>query len=1013
MLEPNALVPGSDPYHDESHYPDFESFTVGWTVDGEGGGATKNYKAHSSNLYTMRDYKCSEGDCAFAAIRAKLDKPPAKRNKTIRRELGIPGGNVTLADLERLSIFFNVAIEVYAEGTSVEEEFDDSQGNRFVGRHSHQLVQAWAPADAAADMPSVCMRLHEDHYSLIVEFKDIPETAYCPITGDYGFGEHAPYTEAQIKRRLREQGRIYVEAAEVSRQKRTKAERQKLLEEYKKKHPELPQKKLLARFRHEYPSKKEDEYKTRILVFDFETIWDPERHDEVRPYAVAWYDFPADTEATAISGELEPDVHFATGLGTCVYDLLDYIDDAPEDVKFILAGFNSARFDNYILAKAAQGRERLSRIFATGNTIRGLWLGRHESLDVAKLCPGATLKKCCEDFKTSPAKVDGFKHEVPQNAFLEGRLGEWIEGNRAQLEHYNKYDVLSTASLLIKLASTLKEIINIDVLAGEAQTIGGAAWKAYERHAKNEGRVKFPAETRELDEFYRSGIVGGRVQNFKKSGHIEMGKVRMVDVTSLYPTAMHGQNKHLIPPETMYGLYPRGKPIKTNAYMPGKIGFYTVTVKKQPARNVLPLRQPDGRLDWRYRGEFKTVTTQASIELLRRHGGEVEVHSGVYFRSADDRTFSSFLEPIFAAKDEEDRLAAKDAKKIAEIKKLKLPKEEEDERIAVVKRESKANPSRRNALKLIMNSLSGKTAQRNFEERVVLATGSAKLLAENAKMRDGASIWIPLCGHTCILVGLKPVDKVYNKRSAKPSYLAALIYEYSRTYMYELLISKYDVQYMDTDSALMTEEEYSRFRADYPELDFVTQQRPKKLGDLEEELGEPKNAEAILLGPKEYLVHNHDNGKQKARLKGVNMLPDEETKMTRDRLMTGPKPKSTREAYEIYKSLPAIKPLELFRGLAKGETQRVLCSQIQRSLAGPEASAFALTQRFLVKELKPRTTHTDEVPVMRTEIYRQGGSDEENEDVDLFDPECIVRVRAFTKGTWQAASRSARGLGTP
>lgn len=904
MLEPAALVPGSDPYHDETHYPDFESYIAGWVVDGEGGGGTKEYKAHSSHLYMMRDYRCSEGDCAFAAIRAKLDRPPTKRNKTIRRELGIPGGNVTLADLERLAIFFNVVIEVYAEGTTVEEEFDDSRSNRFVGRHRHQLVQTWAPAIGAAEVPTVCMRLHEDHYSLIVEFRDIPETAYCPITGDYG----ASYTKTQLKRRLREQGRVWIEPPRLRENRRN-----------------------------------EKHYKKRILVFDFETIWDPDRWDEVRPYSCAWYDFPADADPDSISGELEPQVKFATGLGTCVYDLLNYIDEAPDDVKYILTGFNSARFDNYILAKAAQGRERLTKVFATGNSLRGVWMGRHESLDIAKLCPGATLKLCCANFKTNPVKVDGFDHNHVQQQFLDGKLTEWMADNRESLEHYNKYDVLATASLLLKLGKALKELINVDVLAGEAQTIGGAAWKAYERGAKEEGRVKYPAQTKEMDDFYRAGIVGGRVQNFRKSGFVGRGKYRMVDVASLYPTVMYGQNKHLMPPEIMYGLFPKGDPIETTVYIPWKIGFYEVTVKKQPERNVLPLRTSDGRLDWRHKGEFRTVTTQASIELLRRHGGEVEVHRGVYFPRVDDRTFHTFLEPIFAAKDEEDRLAAA--------------------------KDPRANASRRNIAKLLMNSLSGKTAQRNFEDKVVLATGSAKLLAEEAKMRGGCAEWVPLCGHTCILIGLKPEDKVYNKRTAKPSYLAALIYEYSRAYMYELLLSKYDVLYMDTDSALMTEEEYNRFRQDYPELDFVSEKRPKKLGDLEEELGLPDDATAVLLGPKEYLVHNHANNKQKARLKGVNMIPDEKG-MTRDRLIAGAKPSTTRETYALYGTLPAINPLEMFLGLAGGQKQQILCSQIQRSLSGDGRDAFTLRQRFLVKEIKPRTGYTEDVGVMRSDVYR-------------------------------------------
>lgn len=868
-----------------------------------GASGSKDYKVLMTNLYTMRDYKCADGDCVFACIRAVAPKN-AKKNKTIRRELDLGQGAISFQDLEAVARYFKVGVKVYIEATDVVEAFDDETENRFTGAHIHRCVWTVEPREGE---PTANLHYAPGHFSHITEFKEIPATAHCPITGDY----KADYTIGQIKERLREQGRRYIELTERE--------------------------------------KTHTEYDTRVLVFDFETVWDPERGDELRPYAVAWYDF--DPAADEISGKLESEVKYSFGLDKCAHDLLDYIADAPPDVKYILAGFNSSRFDNYLLARAAQCREMLTRVFATGNTLRGVWMGRHEALDIARLCPGATLKQCCMNFKTDPVKVDGFDHTLVQEEFLKGNLTEWAEDNREKLEHYVKCDVLSTASLFVKLSVALKELIGVDVLKGEALTIGGAAWTAYERSAKKEGRVKFPAPTEEIDAFFRKAIVGGRVQNFKKSGHTVRGKLRMIDVASLYPTVMYGKNSHLMPPALKYGRFPKGAPTATEVYMPNKIGFYNVRVKRQPARNVLPKRLEDGRLDWRFAGEFDTIASQCSIELIRRHGGEVEVGGGYYFPGEDDRAFHTFLEPIFAAKDEEDRLAAA--------------------------KDPKANASRRNIAKLLMNSLSGKTAQRNFDERVVLATGSAKQLSEEAKMRDGVATWIPLCGHTCILVGLKPLEKVYNPRTAKPSYMAALIYEYSRAYMYELLLSKYDVQYMDTDSAVLTAEEYDSFRRDYPELDFKGEKRPKQLGDLEEELGHPDDASAILLGPKEYLIYNHSKKDAKARLKGVNLgrdrlLRDEVVPSVRAGVLGAPPLGGTLAVHRLYEVTPLATPLGLFEALAAGRKQRLLCSQIQRSLVSREGGLFSLRQRYLVKTLEPRTTHESEVPPMRSEIYRAG-----------------------------------------
>lgn len=863
---------------------------VGWRVQRQAGAAgSKDYKVSMTNLYTMRDYKCADGDCVFACVRAVADKT-MKKNKTIRRELELGDGAVSFQDLEKVARYFKVGIKVYIEATDVVESFDDETMNRFTGTHAHRCVWTVEPREGEK---LVNLYYAPGHFSHITEFKEIPATSYCQATGDY----KAHYTINQLKERLREQGRTYIN-----------------------------------------PGKQEKvrtEYNTRVLVFDFETVWDTERGDELRAYAVAWYDF--DPSVDEISSKLEPEVKYSFGLDQCVRDLLEYIADAPSDMKYVLAGFNSSRFDNYPLARAAQGLEMLTRVFATGNTLRGIWMGRHEALDISRLCPGASLKQRCMDFKTDPVKVDGFDHTVVQEEFLKGSLEQWAAENREKLEHYVKCDVLSTASLFVKLSGALKELIDVDVLKGEALTIGGAAWTAYERSAKKEGRVKFPAPTEEIDAFFRKAIVGGRVQNFKKSGHTIRGKLRMIDVASLYPTVMYGKNAHLMPPALKYGRFPKGAPTATDVYMPGKIGFYNVRVKRQPARNVLPRRLDDGRLDWRYRGEFDAIASQCSIELIRQHGGEVEVGSGYYFPGEDDKAFHTFLEPIFAAKDEEDRLAAA--------------------------KDPLANASRRNIAKLLMNSLSGKTAQRNFDERVVLATGSAKQLSEEAKMRDGIATWIPLCGETCILVGLKPLEKVYNQRTAKPSYMAALIYEYSRAYMYELLLSKYDVQYMDTDSAVMTVEEYDRFRGDYPELDFKGEKRPKQLGDLEEELGHPEDATAILLGPKEYLIYNHSKKDAKARLKGVNL--------GRDRLLADEVlPQGTLALHRLHETLPLATPLGLFEALAAGRKQRLLCSQIQRSLVSRDGGLFSLRQRYLVKTLEPRTTHDSEVPAMRSEVYR-------------------------------------------
>ena len=49
-------------------------------------------------------------------------------------------------------------------------------------------------------------------------------------------------------------------------------------------------------------------------------------------------------------------------------------------------------------------------------------------------------------------------------------------------------------------------------------------------------------------------------------------------------------------------------------------------------------------------------------------------------------------------------------------------------------------------------------------------------------------------------------------------YIGTLIYSYSREHMYENVIRDYDIIYQDTDSALITHEEYVRLLKNRPDM---------------------------------------------------------------------------------------------------------------------------------------------------------------------------------------------------
>lgn len=121
-----------------------------------------------------------------------------------------------------------------------------------------------------------------------------------------------------------------------------------------------------------------------------------------------------------------------------------------------------------------------------------------------------------------------------------------------------------------------------------------------------------------------------------------------LDVCSLYPTVMIGENEHILGFECMY---PIGLPTYTNEFIEGKIGFYEVEVHYQlpNIKNVIPRRyyksqkmngdlkyvefDNEKQLDWKYKGSFTTFLNSNDILVLRKYHGDAccTVKNGLYF----------------------------------------------------------------------------------------------------------------------------------------------------------------------------------------------------------------------------------------------------------------------------------------------------------------------------------------------------------------------------------------------
>lgn len=909
---------GSDVIGDD-YEPVTSSFTLGSVVYPVGG-TRRPFKGIRFNAGTRHPHfklvelsaDAAPGDCLLAVLR-KVAKSYGigvgrVRNATIRANLDLPDGDLPASPevIERVARYFKLRVRVIT-GMAVPDEADRvyidgkiAGEAKTVNRCQTVAEEVVIASGGAPDDPQCDVYLADNHYQYIHHVLEPIRT--CAVTGDL-LVDGKEYTSREAKRRVLEQGRVWYNGYQRTRKR---ARETPLIE--------------------------------KLIVFDYETTYDS--NGDLRAYGLGYLIFDPTHDAD-FSQEGDNVVQcYDTGMDrhAVTRPLLEELARAPENVRYTLVSFNGVRFDHFLLAAAAHAKGVLSKVFATSQGLRAVHIGRHTTLDIAKIIPGTSLAKACKSFKTSPSKIDGFSHQLPQSAYEREELGEWLAANRLEVAEYLAHDVLSTASLLQLVNGALKELTGYDCYGPKALgTIGGHAWKLMCSFENMPEAVRDEA----TDKWIRGAIIGGRTQVFRKPGtpagpRVVEGKQSMVDFASLYPTVMAAVPKAaaVFPKEWLWGYFPfEGQPTdRVLDYTPGDVGLFDVTIVSQPWPTVIPLRSEDGSLDWDYRGEFKATITHIDIQLIREGGGIVNVIEGKIWTGVAQGLFRDFILPLAAKKDEED------AKKAAG-----LPN----------------NPAMRECYKLLQNSASGKCCQSNYEEVTVMATGSAhQLKAMNAMDQERPITWYALGGESCLITGYKPAAKIYKAARAKPSILAVLIYSYSRALLYRVCCAGGDILYCDTDSALYRAADVAKVRAAYPDLDPTN--RRKTLGDLEEELPTHENAVSYLIAPKDYSVFCFADEKMesplkpKLRMKGVNQRSD--------RLVTAEVAAelATKTLYEQaaeYNGGDNSRPLsdpavmrEFFQRRAKQEKLTVLCSQLTRSYKN-EMNPYSLKQRYLIKNV--------------------------------------------------------------
>jgi len=581
------------------------------------------------------------------------------------------------------------------------------------------------------------------------------------------------------------------------------------------------------------------------VYYDIETLTTYENMGEglIKPYAIAWM----------ISG-------YAAGFAITENPSIDIFDKMMVDLRGLgplvnirMIAYNGSRFDHLYLFRylLTRGYQVLSSPNSGNKLLKFKVLIPHPDnlysiLEIwdpynFTMC---SLSKACHDFGIETEGKIPFSHDEVQTAYDLGKWKEFVRENAERIREYNIRDVEMLASLTLKVVEALSSATGyIPKFVYRLPTLPSLMFDWWVNERK--GRVSDPRlKVCKVKEFkydlkIRKAVCGGRVE--ASVGEI-IKPMYMVDVVSLYPTVM-GNN-----------LFPCGEEriIRSareayREFKEGRIGIYYVIYDQTTLstyHTILPARDLDGRLIWEKhinQGWVPSVT----IAQIMEYGGRVQFtidedgDSAIVWDNTD-YIFEVYVNHFAKIKQGQDRLKA-----------MGLP----------------MNESLRSIGKLILNALSGKMIQRNFPKKRDLIQSKTKLLNELNKTNNWTDCEITeLTNEACFLTRDKTEKEMY--RLAKPSQIGVFIYAYARAYMFKHIFSKMRVYYTDTDSALISVEDY-----DLIDESLRCDNREKQFGDFEiETYGQTRViSRAFIFSPKVYCLYDDKGNILKWRAKGVSV----------------------------------------------------------------------------------------------------------------------------------------------
>ena len=902
------------------------------------GGAEPPYIRHNNkktkniaiNGLLCQSFPSKDDNCFLEVMRNATNKKDLRSNQ-IRKLLNIPKGPIDATDknlIDRIEDYFGIKTAIVTSAQQVAEIVkkgsETDLRERNIREFRTKVTTNFATISGNIETADVWIMLKDNHYTLV---QRLINQRFCYISGQpLNRKDKATRPIYWIRRFFIETGVLIVPES-LKKKKKDKKEKEKKVKP------------------------------KRYWFFDYETVYDI--FGCLEPYSAACVVGTIDKE----SGKFIEDTRFCEVSKNCNLNLLLWMTQNKSDKeKNILVGYNSSRFDNFLLTRELLKHGLLGEnsVFFAGNSILKLVFGSFTTIDLCRftMMPLATA---CKEFGCNIVKGSLSHAEVQDYYFMKGDkffddlhkkgIKTIVDGEEKLIKakdiiDYNILDCTSLADLYCKVKTGFEKLSGKDI--DDFMTISQLA---YDKWDDSDHGVEAP-ESLKVWQFMRKAAFGGRSQIFTP-GHFK-GTFQAWDVKSLYPFVM------------LNCYFPIGKEIETKKYMKGKLGIYSCRVISQPKDKIIPKRSAKNPLDWEHDKPFECNLTSVDIECIREFGGKVEIIPneegviGYYWENKSKTVFADYLIPFKNEKSRQDS----------------------------IKDTPEYNAALRAICKLAMNSLSGKVIQKMYKSSTKLCTNLDQI-AKFMKKHDDVVI-NPLKGVSDIYIKGNRKEINYSQKRAKPNFLGVFIYSHARTHMYQSVISKFKEKFaMDTDSIhVRTKSKVEKAKKDFvQEIDFKTMIPQEKgygkfnigneFGDFEAEI--PFDTRDVyFVSSKCYGLFGNKDGESErtSQAKNCTNCKENNTKSctkceknckmrfkgisSRDRIIDMPledfEKLSIKEKFKLYESLPPALSEKLYKTLTDKKPVTVLCSQIRRVAVinnGDSCVFTTLQQVFMFKTIKP------------------------------------------------------------